>query len=80
VAEVGEIAITIPSISMTVADAVALLSASLEAVMVTLEGEGIVFGAVYKPLGEMVPALALPPATPHANDVTVLFDVPVTTA
>jgi hypothetical protein len=78
--EVGEIAITIPSVRVTTADAVALLSALLEAVMAMLEGEGIAFGAVYKPLGEIVPELALPPATPPANQVTLLFDVPVTVA
>ncbi len=58
----------------------AVLSALLEAVTVTVAGEGIEFGAVYKPLGEIVPALALPPATPPANHVTLLFDVPVTVA
>src|ERR1700733_3603189 len=80
VAEVGEIPITIPPVSVTAADAVALLSALLEAVTVIVGGEGIVFGAVYKPLGEIVPALALPPATPPANHVTLLFEVPVTVA
>jgi hypothetical protein len=79
-AEVGETATTIPSVSMTTADAVALLSALLDAVIVTLDGEGIVLGAVYKPVGEIVPALALPPAAPPANHVTLLFDVPVTVA
>jgi hypothetical protein len=80
VAEVGEIPITIPPVSVTAADAVALLFALLEAVTVIVGGEGIVFGAVYKPLGEIIPALALPPATPPANHVTLLFEVPVTVA
>jgi hypothetical protein len=80
VAEVGEIATTIPSVSETTADAAALLSALLNAVTVTVGGEGMAFGAVYKPLGEIVPALAVPPATPPANHVTLLFDVPVTVA
>ena len=79
-AEAGEIPITIPPVSVTTAEAVALLSALLDAVMVTVEGEGIALGAVYKPLGEIVPAVALPPATPPANHVTLLFDVPVTIA
>jgi hypothetical protein len=79
-AEVGEIMTTMPSVSVMTADAVALLSALLVAVIVIVGGEGIAPGAVYKPLGEMVPALALPPATPPANHVTLLFDVPVTTA
>jgi hypothetical protein len=80
VAEVGEIATTIPSVSETTADAAALLSALLSAVTVTVGSEGMAFGAVYKPLGEIVPALTVPPATPPANHVTFLFDVPVTNA
>jgi hypothetical protein len=80
VVEVGEIPTTIPSVSVMTADAVALLSALLDAVMVMLEGEGIAFGAMYKPLDEIVPALALPPAMPFANHVTLLFDAPVTVA
>jgi hypothetical protein len=80
VAEIGEIPTTIPPVSVTTAEAVALLSALLEAVTVIVGGEGIVLGAVYKPLGEIVPAVALPPATPPANHVTLLFEAPVTVA
>jgi hypothetical protein len=80
VAEVGEISITIPPVRVTTADAVALLSALLDAVTVTVGGEGIELGAVYKPLGEIVPAVVLPPAIPPANHVTLLFEVPVTIA
>jgi hypothetical protein len=80
VAEVGEIPITIPPVSMTMADAVAVLSALLDAVTVTVGGEGIALGAVYKPLEEIVPSVAFPPATPPANHVTLLFEVPVTIA
>jgi hypothetical protein len=80
VAEVGEIPIAIPPVSMTTADAVAVLSALLDAVTVAVGGEGIALGAVYKPLGEIVPAVALPPAIPPANHVTLLFDAPVTIA
>ena len=58
----------------------AVLSALLDAVTVMVGGEGIALGAVYKPLGEIVPTVALPPATPPANHVTLLFDVPVTVA
>ncbi|MFY9731706.1 MAG: hypothetical protein WB723_19450 [Candidatus Acidiferrales bacterium] len=58
----------------------AVLSASLDAVTVMAGGEGMVLGAVYKPLGEIVPTLAFPPATPFANHVTLLFVVPVTVA
>ena len=80
VADVGEIATTIPSVSVTTPDAVALVSALLDAVMVMLEGEGMTLGAVYRPVEEIVPALAFPPASPPANQVTLLFDVPVTIA
>jgi hypothetical protein len=80
VTETGEIPTAILSVSETTADAVALLSALLDAVIVTVGGEGIAFGAVYKPLGEMVPALAVPSTTPPASHVTLLFDVPVTVA
>jgi hypothetical protein len=80
VTEVGEIPITIPPVRVTTADAMALLSALLDAVTVTVGGEGIALGAVYKPLGEIVPVVALPPATPPANHVTFLFDTPVTIA
>lgn len=80
VSDVGEIPTTIPPVSVTRAEPVAVLSALLDAVMVMVGGEGIAFGAVYKPLGEIVPTLALPPATPPANHVTLLFEVPVTVA
>lgn len=79
-AETGEMPIAIPPVIVTTADAVALLSALLDAVTVMIGGEGIEFGAVYKPLGEIVPVVGLPPATPPANHVTLLFDVPVTIA
>ena len=67
-----------PSVSVTMADAVTVLSALLDAVIVTVDGEGIALGAVYKPVSEIVPTLAFPPAMPLANHVTVLFEVPVT--
>jgi predicted polyphosphate/ATP-dependent NAD kinase len=59
VAEVGEIALRIPSGSMTTADAVALLSALLDAVMVMFGGDGMTLGAVYRAAAEIVPALAV---------------------
>ena len=80
VADVGEIPTTISPVSVTRAEPVAVLSALLDAVTVMVGGEGIAFRAVYKPLGEIVPAVALPPATPPTNHVTLLFDVPVTVA
>ena len=55
-AELGEIPTTIPPVSVTAAEAVTLLSALLDAVTVIVGGEGMALGAVYKPLGEIVPA------------------------
>ena len=80
VADVGETAITIPSVSVTMPDAAALLSALLAAVIVIVGGDGIALGAVYKPLGVIVPAFTFPPATPPTDHVTLLFEVPVTVA
>jgi hypothetical protein len=80
VAEVGEIPITIPPVSVTRADPVAELSALLDAVTAMVRVEGISLGAVYKPFGEIVPTLAFPPATPPTNHMTLLFEVPVTAA
>ena len=79
-AEVGEMLTTISSFSVTTDDAVTSDSALLEAVTITLAAAGIVMGPVYKPVEVIVPALALPPAMPPANHVTLLFDVPVTFA
>jgi uncharacterized protein YybS (DUF2232 family) len=80
VAEMGEMATTMSSFTVTTDDAVTSDSALLEAVTVTLADTGIVTGAVYKPAEEIVPALAFPPATPPANHVMLVFDAPVTLA
>ena len=57
---------------------VAVASAELTARTVTVLELGIVLGAVYKPNELIVPAAALPPATPFTSQVTAVFDDPVT--
>jgi hypothetical protein len=80
VADVGEMLTAISSFSVTTDDAVAWGSALLEAVTVTFARAGRTLGAVYKPVAEIVPTIALPPATPPAAHVTFVFAVPVTVA
>jgi hypothetical protein len=60
---------------VTVAVAVALLveSATEIAFIVTEAGDGTAAGAVYRPAAEIVPLVALPPATPFTCQVTPLF-------
>jgi len=48
--------------------------AALVAVMVTVLGYGTVAGAVYRPAAEILPTAGL------SDQVTAVFDVPVTTA
>jgi hypothetical protein len=55
-------------------------SAADTAVTVTIAGEGTVMGAVYTPDVEIIPTVALPPATPLTLQFTVVFDEPVTEA
>jgi hypothetical protein len=55
-------------------------SATLVAVIVTVEGWGAVAGAVYRPLAEMVPSVAFPPVTPFTLQVTRVFELPLTVA
>jgi hypothetical protein len=52
-------------------------SATLTAVTVTTLGLGTVAGAVYKPVAEIVPTVALPPATLFTAQVTALLKLPV---
>jgi hypothetical protein len=80
VAEIGEIPTTMSSLSDMTADAVDEGSALLDATIVTLGAVGNPFGAVYKPLGEISPTIAFPPATPPANQVTLVLELPVTVA
>ena len=50
------------------------------AVMVTPAGLGIVAGAVYEPIAEIVPVVEFPPATPFTCQVTLAFTLPTTEA
>jgi hypothetical protein len=67
-----------PAVTVTTADPDALCEALAwdAAMIVTCAGEGTVVGALYKPVGEMLPLVA-PPATLH---VTAVFVVPETVA
>jgi hypothetical protein len=50
------------------------------AVTDTVAGLGTEFGAVYDPLVEMVPTVALPPVVPFTAQVTLVLVVPLTVA
>jgi len=71
--------VTVIAGGVTVTWAVALLVVSAALVAVTLWPPAWA-GAVYKPMEFMVPAVALPPATPSTNQVTAVLLVPVTVA
>src|SRR5207245_7664021 len=55
-------------------------SAMLVALTDTCAGLGTWAGAVYKPEEEIVPTVAVPPATPFTSQVTFLLPVLVTVA
>ena len=76
----GAIATTMSSFSVTSAEPLAPCEAALTAVTFTIAGEGITAGAMYIPLGEIIPTCAFPPACPFTSHVTPLSDVPVTSA
>lgn len=65
---------------LTKAEPLADVSAWLVAVTVTPAGDGIICGAAYMPVAEIVPTLELPPAIPLTLQETPVFDVPVTLA
>lgn len=50
------------------------------AVTLTIVFGGRIDGAVYKPELEIVPKAAFPPAIPFTVQLTVVWEVPVTTA
>jgi hypothetical protein len=50
------------------------------AVTVTVAGVGTAAGAVYAPLLEIIPTVALPPLTPLTLQVTAVLDAFVTVA
>jgi hypothetical protein len=56
------------------------LLATLVAVKVTGLGEGGTWGAVYRPVGEIVPTEELPPTMPSTAHVTAVLLTPVTVA
>ena len=55
-------------------------SAAETAVTVTIAGEGTAIGAVYTPVDEIIPTVELPPATSLTNQLTAIFEDPVTVA
>jgi hypothetical protein len=55
-------------------------SAAATAFTVTLLGEGKVPGALYCPVAEIVPRAAEPPAVPFTNQLTAVFELPLTLA
>jgi len=71
---------TVIPVSVTVAEAVLLGSAWATAVMVTVGGLGRTAGAVYRPVKEMVPTVALPPMMPFTSQNTAVLVTPVTVA
>ena len=80
VGEAGETVTAMSSCNVTVAVALALGSAALTAVIVTVLVDGRIVGAVYSPLAEIVPIVEFPPATPFPVHVTLPFELPVTVA
>jgi hypothetical protein len=58
---------------VTLATALVLGSAWDTAVTVTTADEGMLAGAAYRPLADMVPVLALPPAVPFTCQVTLVL-------
>lgn len=80
VAVSGEIFTVMLSVSVTLAEPEAVASAALIAVMVTPGGDGMIAGAVYSPVAEIVPSVALPPTAPFTSQVTVVLDAPATVA
>ena len=63
---------------VTVAAPYFITSACDIADTVTVAGLGTVAGAVYRPVGSIVPALALPPVTPFTCHATCVFVDPLT--
>src|SRR6266540_1385266 len=77
-AEVGLMLIaTPPLVTVTAAFADLVVSALLVAVTVCVPA---VAGAVYRPLPEMAPTVEFPPLMPSTDQLTVLFEAPVTVA
>src|SRR5579863_6402739 len=80
VAEFGETLKAEAAVMVTFAVPEAVVSACETAVMVVVAGFGIVAGAVYSPLDEIVPTVELPPAVPFTCQATAEFDAFTTLA
>jgi hypothetical protein len=80
VAEGGRRLTTMLCCRVTVIEALSLGLAWLTAVTVALAADGRIAGAVNRPAEEIVPADALPLATPFTCHVTFVFVLPVTVA
>jgi hypothetical protein len=79
IAEEGASVSDIDGAKLTTAEALAVASATLTAVTVTLE-PGVDAGALYSPPEEIVPVTVFPPVTPFTSHVTAELFVPVTIA
>lgn len=80
VTELGDTLKAEGMVTVTEADAEAVVSACETAVTMVVAGFGTVDGAVYTPVDEMVPTAALPPAVPFTCQVTAVFVVLATDA
>ncbi len=79
-AELGATLTTMPLWSCTLAEPLADSATWLVAVTVTVDGEGKVCGAVYRPEEEIVPLTKFPPVMPLTLQFTALELAPVTVA
>jgi hypothetical protein len=80
-ADAGETELVAPQVIVIVALADLVLSATLVAVTVTVDGVGTVVGAVYSAVEELldaiVPSVELPPTTPFTLQVTSALSPPL---
>jgi hypothetical protein len=76
----GVTATVIGAVIVTWEDPDLVVSAMEVAVTATVAGVGTAAGAVYTPLLEIIPTVALPPVTPLTLQVTVVLDAFVTVA
>lgn len=80
VAELGEIASGMLSVSVSVAEPVAVASSTLAAWIVIAVLEGRTAGAVYRPAVVIVPIVEFPAAIPLTLQSRPVFEVPPTAA
>ena len=79
-AVLGKTVTAMSSLRLTTTEALACKLAWLTAVNVTLAGDGMIAGAVYSPVTEIVPVFAAPAGTPFTSHVTLAFELPGTLA